>query len=330
MLFIQKVKCSIFFTSLFVINLALAGQTEVINVPEQAIELRQTELIRAELSTKPYKYYDVEVILFKHNNPSAISSEYWETIDEINSTVMEDDTANIDIKTEPLSTNINNKILANYLTNSKQFKSFDNRVSSIEQQQRILNKAADHLRYSKKYQLLAHLAWKQPGFDKNRAQAVKFIFSGKNQNITGQIKIILARYLHTQAAFDLVEEVCRTTELASSDQEKATPVKIEVSPTTAQQTIADSAASPPANQAPEAAIVNKKITSEETICQMEKIQFKQSRKMRSRELHYLDHPVFGLLVEITPSATAAINTSAKILNQPSTTSSITLNAPVKP
>ena len=28
--------------------------------------------------------------------------------------------------------------------------------------------------------------------------------------------------------------------------------------------------------------------------------FKQNRKMRSRELHYLDNPVFGMLVYVTP------------------------------
>lgn len=31
----------------------------------------------------------------------------------------------------------------------------------------------------------------------------------------------------------------------------------------------------------------------------------QHRKMRSRELHYLDHPMFGMLIEVTPVATDA-------------------------
>jgi hypothetical protein len=50
------------------------------------------------------------------------------------------------------------------------------------------------------------------------------------------------------------------------------------------------------------------VTSEETEpannsqCVNKVYRFKQNRKMRSRELHYIDNPIFGLLVYVTPYA----------------------------
>jgi len=35
-------------------------------------------------------------------------------------------------------------------------------------------------------------------------------------------------------------------------------------------------------------------------CVNQVYQFKQNRKMRSKELHYIDNPVFGLLIYVTP------------------------------
>ncbi len=253
---------------------------------------------------KEYKYYDVEVILFKHNNLDAISSEYWEIIPPIEADIDANTLASSPVNPEKprnITTNI-----ASYLVSEKQFNPTDKRVSVIEKKQRILNKPSDHIRYSKDYLLLAHIAWKQPGFSKDEALPVDFIFSHKNSHISGNINIVLSRYLHTKVDFSLIEEVCRPDPEEVFPTQKDIDDKVKVEVKTTQQQLAkadkDLATTPQEQQIAEIPV---NIT-----CQTEKILFKQSRKMRSKQLHYIDHPVFGLLVQITPSAEHAIQVTA--------------------
>ena len=154
---------------------------------------------------------------------------------------------------------------------------------------------------SSRYQLMAHVGWRQPGLEKSQAIPV-WIHGGKvfdksyssiDQSETaplaqqteatdpaanpapkpeqqkglyeleGAITIILARYLHTQA--DLVLRKPATLEnllqrAANADMETA--------------------------YQPEQILLNYGL--------------KERRRMRSKRLHYLDSPEFGMLVLITP------------------------------
>lgn len=282
-----------------------------------------------------YKYYDVEVILFRQNNDYAIHSEYWPIVNEDTQIINGIQTDNNRVLPTENNQSVNNlknideiknitgfqaiegfsaiedtqidnsqiafinskMLLANYFVKEKQFTSLNNRVNPIDTEQLLLNKQAKHLKYSRNYQLLAHFGWRQPGFSKEQALPIQFIFDPESTQISGEIKIILSRYLHAKVNFNLHKEVCRIVvqkEIQEADTDKIDKVKIEVQLNQQQNK----------EKLPEQNISTEGKTEKaavKTICREENIQFKQSRKMRSRELHYLDHPVFGLLIQITPS-----------------------------
>jgi Peptidoglycan-binding protein, CsiV len=250
--------------------------------------------------TPQYKYYDVEIILFKHNNDAALQSEYWNSIKSISTDDTQASSNNnlVEIKTDVQSENKNQleNRLATFLVKKNHFVSLSQLISPLTADQLILTKQAEQIKYSKNYHLLTHLAWSQAGLSKEDALPLRFIFDQQSITLSGEIKIILSRFLHAEVNFNLIEEVCRTIEQTPSEdmtEEKSDSVamdKVKIEVQLVEQ------------QKPEEKIITEvKEDTLETICQDETIQFKQSRKMRSKQLHYLDHPVFGLLIQINPT-----------------------------
>lgn len=111
-------------------------------------------------------------------------------------------------------------------------------------------------------ELLLHTGWRQPGLPEEKAVSVK-IDGEPEQRMSGTLKLVLSRYLHINT--DLVyREPVSDSETKQLD---STPVD------------ASTFSFEPRYQA---------------------YHMKQSRRMRSRELHYLDHPLFGMAILVTP------------------------------
>jgi hypothetical protein len=228
----------------------------------------------------PQKFYDVEVIIFKNksvpkgkeiNLPTPAAEHTPETLD---------------------------------LFDPQQVKAAAKKGFTVLAMDdlRLLEEVAKIVR-SSRYQLLAHVGWRQPGLEKSQAIPV-WIHGGKifdkgyssiDQSeaalgvrvpkagnpapdqtlqstgasglyeLEGAITIILARYLHTQA--DLV--LCKPATLENLLQRAA-----DADMKTTYQ--------------PEQILLNYGL--------------KERRRMRSKRLHYLDSPEFGMLVLITPYA----------------------------
>jgi len=131
----------------------------------------------------------------------------------------------------------------------------------------LLNNEVKRLLNSSRYKVLARKSWLQPGLD--NAQAVDIEItpnaqSGSTGSISGSIKIVLERYLHIYT--DLVYRRPAPSVATSDD-----------------------AFNPGVSQSgyrPEAAYV-----------------IREHRRMRSRELHYIDHPLVGMLIKIVPVKT---------------------------
>lgn len=111
--------------------------------------------------------------------------------------------------------------------------------------------------------VLLHLGWRQPGLAENKAVAVQ-IDGESSQRLSGTLKLVLSRYLHINT--DLIYREPRTEQetaaglFSSSDN----PNGLSFEP------------------------------------RYQAYRMKQSRRMRSRELHYLDHPLFGMAILVTP------------------------------
>jgi len=132
------------------------------------------------------------------------------------------------------------------------------------------------LQASDRYRILYHNAWRQPGMDAKTALPVHIKQSfvqdmvpattvpayaqQTRAELDGYIRIILSRYLHAEV------DLMYTTGLPASSAYTAYP-----------------------GTAPQQDIVPPVV-----------YRLQESRRMRSTEVHYLDHPVLGVIVLVTP------------------------------
>ena len=117
------------------------------------------------------------------------------------------------------------------------------------------------------YDLLTHVGWRQPGLELKKTIPV-WIRSGRMfdqaYELEGKITVALARYLHIYT--DLVLH--------------------------RRKSLDDTVANPGVDNLDDPATT--------TTNKFDSYHLKEHRRMRSKKLHYLDHPEFGLLVMITP------------------------------
>lgn len=127
-----------------------------------------------------------------------------------------------------------------------------------------LNKQAQRLVDHPDYNILLHTAWKQPGLDKPEAFAVPVNTASENDTsyITGSITLVMSRYLHIHADMHYYKPTpAITPSINFSDQSVPT-------------------------------------TATGTPMQSYPVMFE--RRMRSRETHYIDHPMVGMIILATP------------------------------
>ena len=94
----------------------------------------------------------------------------------------------------------------------------------------------------------------------------------------GTLRVHRARYLHVQADLLYYRPL-------DSDVGAAIPS-------------ADNAGAAPVADSPDTALIEHLLAEEDTAPRL--FRLTENRRMRSRELHYLDHPLFGMLVEAWP------------------------------
>ena len=150
----------------------------------------------------------------------------------------------------------------------------------LETRQRELKAAHLALARSPAYTPLAYLSWRQPGL--NAAQAVPVrIQSGQSfdmpaesdtpgplRQLEGTVKVVLGRYLHVYA--DLLLRRPMPEGFVGENRVGGL-----------QETADDSGAG-----------------FREPTTQLHEFQMRQHRRMRRNEVHYLDHPMMGMLVLI--------------------------------
>lgn len=162
--------------------------------------------------------YDVEVIIFEDAHSRYINSESWNHSEEPVDGESNFDRLNLDKDNTPVYQNLKPGIL----------KSEYNRIKN-----------------SAEYNVLLYSAWRQTGLEAKKAfrielSKLKNADNSSSQNtITGQLKVVLARYLHFYGQLNYQQNNINY------------PMAVQ-------------------------------------------------RRMRSEELHYIDHPLVGILVQINP------------------------------
>jgi hypothetical protein len=140
----------------------------------------------------------------------------------------------------------------------------------------ILKKQYKRINGSSAYNVLFYGAWRQAGLDKEKAfeiniNKLKSSHTDKSKNnLTGTFKLVLARYLHIYNQLNYHRKIT-----ASADPETT-------------------AANPGENEK-QTEVVSNGLVPNNGIYPLN-----SHRRMRSKELHYIDHPLVGMLIQINP------------------------------
>lgn len=177
----------------------------------------------------------------------------------------------------------------------------------LPESERTLNRHANALSRQSGYEVLFHEAWRQPTVEQQVAPALLITggeLFGDHYELEGSITLSVSRYLHLHTRLWLTEfepnfgqppgawpELPRRPNLQT--EERSTPTSSWGDPWAESRsgftwdTSLNETSSRP-NFLGEDFLPSRIAT------------MTQQRRMRSRELHYLDHPLFGLLIEVTP------------------------------
>ncbi len=214
------------------------------------------------------RWYKVEVVIFAHNDATALNEEYWSS----------------EVSPPPLAGAVE-------MRNANE--GGRTPFTLLPESQMGLNGVVKRLEESPATQPLLHFAWYQPGLPRNRAVTVHVhddmgkvrvtapltpllgyqlpvwqddTLPERLSTIEGTLRLSLARYLHLDSDLVYTKSFTRT-----------------ITPAPA-----------PAGSPQTAAALPQQITSSY------RFRLHESRRMRSKDLHYIDHPMFGMLVKVTP------------------------------
>ncbi len=217
---------------------------------------------------KPKQYYIVEVVLFRHMDTQGKDSEHWEKLGIEN------------------LENSSNYALAEYNLNAKQLSPLAGASVLSPEHYKLLD-SANHIKYSKNYKLLAHFGWTQLSLPKSRALPIQISSNQFSDDLlpAGELTLYVSRFLHMKVNLSASE--CVYPPIAA-------PVDPQVS---------DEALDRQLEAGQSQLEVSDLVKSSNTECVNNNYLFSQIRKMRSKELHYIDNPAFGLLVYVTPFMT---------------------------
>lgn len=251
----------------------------------------------AQADTKPgnpvkKQYYIVEVVLFEHLNEQGKLEEFWHRPD-----IFDDDFSNNVAGSNELTDNRSNNLLtddspalAEYDMQNRHFLPLRNGVGKTSAENYKLSGSAAHLRYSPDYKVLAHFGWTQRSLSKRRALPVRITSNQFSDSLlpAGELKLYVSRYLHMEV--DLQASQCDySNEQSNQVNDKTLDEQLESG---------NSKLETAAGSQNDQAFSSRK--TDDSQCINKVYRFKQNRKMRSRELHYIDNPVFGMLVYVTP------------------------------
>jgi len=237
-------------------------------------------LLFAHISYASSHYYDVEVIIYEDADAKYLHAEQWDNV-----------ITPVDSITANEQTSAKEKTSQPDVATDKAAKSAENRAAMIQNiKPYILTREEKRVAASSHYNVLMYAAWRQPGWDKTQAQAIKLselknnaVVKTKN-TIDGTLKVVLSRYLHFYTNLDYQR---KAMQVIKPDDDN---INLDKS-----QDISggDNNAGTGNSLQPVPVIQHYHIISH--------------RRMRSKVLHYIDYPLVGILVQINPSPVAKNN-----------------------
>ncbi len=228
--------------------------------------------------------YNIEMIIFKYNEPTNFSAESWPADWVLPNIGTSHEVFTIPSTKDmlPVATDSNSNFL-NGSAKSLPRKAGFRRLSASSLQ---LKSEADKLRKSPRYTVLKHFAWRQPGLSAKQAIPLRIRAgqayrtenvneaSGLSYEVDGTIKVVLGRYLHVYTDLLFSRPIIQVAKSKiAADQEDGAPEKIIYE--------------------------NILSTTDQANARLYGFSVKQHRRMRSKKLHHVDHPLMGMLIYAT-------------------------------
>jgi len=212
--------------------------------------------------------YEVEVIIFEDTSELYKNSENWPLATNNTDTISKNDIKPEQIKTKPVPLDTDKKVF---------FEFIDNEHYRLIEQARKLQEHAN-------YKILFHKAWKQPGLDKESAEPViintqdtvnsesesEKIQEEPQSYMIGDFTLIMSRYLHVASKITL---------------HKPTTIKPVNTFTNVDEEVESE---------------NTNSTNATNSVAYDQYPLVFERRMRSKEIHYIDHPMGGMIVLAIP------------------------------
>lgn len=250
------------------------------------------------------QWYQVEVLIFANDDPAAASEEHWrnnlglkypqpiihlsEANDDLQSTAAPDSN-----QPDGLSTSFG-------LSTGTAMTAEQQPFTVLPKDQLQLTDIAKRLLRQRYLRILFHKAWRQPIADRDQSNSI-LVRGGDpyddHYELEGSIKLSVERYLHIETDLWLSTFVS-----AAGLEDTLWPVLPRLPVTSTAQpavraSIAQSDFSLLASINADSPFLNlhrRQYEVDRTVA------LRQSRRMRSNELHYIDHPLMGLLVKVSP------------------------------
>jgi len=232
------------------------------------------------------RYYNIEILLFEHTNPANAHAESW---------IPPKLSSNLE------QVELTHQLGTRYIAEKKSPYNKKLMFTRIPKKEYQLKEEAKKIGKSNSRRLLMHTAWRQAGLARDNAIRVQFkqslehldsniqksiphsniapISSGSpvaTPYLEGSVKVILARYLHVETDILYYAKAPKSQPPTSNLTNNDEPVLNEID------------------------IDENKPLQLYQITQLR-------RRIRSKELHYLDHPIVGMLLIITPNEDIASN-----------------------
>ncbi len=169
-------------------------------------------------------------------------------------------------------------------------------LPSEEQQ---LNKAVQNFRWAKNLNVLFHQAWRQPVLDKEDAPSIIVSAGGlygQHHELEGSFSIHVSRYLH------LTTNLWLTKFVNNYGQDQGIWPELPIRPDLRDYNLPAWSGDTETSLWEQFTPINDDYDRilETPFLPERIIKFKQKRRMRSREIHYIDHPLMGMVILIEP------------------------------
>lgn len=225
---------------------------------------------------KETPWYQVSLVIFKHRN-SPMGNETWPTPESLNLSFPQGI-----LELEPK------------VENDSDWVAFRDTQALDEE----FKQALQSIKLSSNYEIMSTAIWNQPALDGHNA--IPILIQAGNEyggyyELEGSITLVVSRYLHLKTDLWLSEYIQKVEMIAPW---------WETSNIITDDATADSGSFDSTYQE----IDFSSTSYSETVTRYESVRtvvLNESRRMRSGELHYLDNPMFGVMVKVIPYAPEA-------------------------